>query len=1781
MADFIWLGSVDGDIGNLKNWHDATANIAATRTPGQNVDDPDNIWFVKTSSVRALTGSLTTGIANCYWLATAETNVQIGAVGNQHGIQGQYSVSCIINCNDMMAGYSIASGKTVNVNGFAADRVTFQSSSVITVANEAYLNSGTYKGTIIAGDLNIGNSTNVDSFDGSTGTFKIRAGNANRTVQPYQTEELSILIIEDTPQQVIIKNDTSAKLTAVSITTATGDLQIVGDMPMSSSGTLTQNGGQINKTTNGSTLDSFTVTASQKYALITASPSQSSISTLACSNFVMQGELSMGGMLDISTSLVAASAHGGSTNPAVYTAWFSGTITDINTASSGRILSTNSDTTKYINVYAKATTEFSCIGLAFNAGILGINNDTKAEFLGPFGMPLPTSTWTGSIKFDQKNGTLGGFILRNPSDTTETGLILKYSGASTVGGNALIVDDIDTTTPIEIDWNTTNATYNFTYSGSGVPYKFVDLTLRQQGTISANFSEVVQISGDLTITGGVFNCDDTFLIDKVGTATVTCSAETTLAPTLTIGVAGSATVCNYNWTSTATEYPILSITADSTLKPTVITTGAKSISGSGTFDWNGGVAASNMLFYITKSTGTPISNSLTFSNANYLTGYRTVFRYDVRVSSSYSITLPTAVSGDIELGSDGSPGLALNNDPIYNCPSACVITGNLTIDFSEYTNLSLYNAKVLVASATNELQVTGNVTIGAKGYCAAKVKVTNGNFTNTGNLISSKLSLLSSTGGTYLASCGTNCTVSDLLIDGQGLTSIHKISGSPTLSGTYTITDAAVSLADAAQTTAQSIVVTGAASCTPNKHLFVLLGGGTINDSSTETTSVAGLSFVGCNSLGAIKFTSGTTGIVGSVVADSFIINGGTVSQASGTGKKLWLRGGTHPTALANGLPGYKGGANFSNVAVNAQNGSFIFPTTAGSNQLDVTDTLVIGNGTATELHCYKNATLIIGSNGDNYHDTRTIVKWNSSKGIGFGPNSGWSGTFSLNRCDIEGIVNMSESLINTDSFHLISVAKLITINKNKVHSTKAMSILTVDKAALFNIQMAHNRFSAAANGVLIFNGNDVCNTTSRIQYNHFRSVGTSGTIVRLNTKYSTKYFFQYNTITSDTMTSGNGLLLGDTATELNPNYVLVTTAATPIDYAISSGFSHQRNIMLTAWYLDENNSNFGKACQGKTNRSLTSRFTNEQVNNKYITSGHRTHSDKTLVQFEDYTKWTQTSGSAPLVTKVQSNVVYRFARAEAKSIDSKEFWIGGTGQTVTWAEYDAVNPIVVTAKYYDGRTTTTETVTNGTALTIPASCVRLHFTVTLGANEGFGNFKMVDNKGRVTFSDDLSTNHGTQTAARHEVGPISGLGYGGINTSSAVVPHVTTQYNDPISQEVWLYLRRTILNNGEELRWVALLGEQDSNDFYRFTVHQQSSGTNNDILTIDKSVSGTVTTLVTKTDCNFTSGDSDTDVIMKCLFEPAADKLTLSIEGTTTTDWTFSVTHGDTSFNTGYWGWAVDASGSNSNVLKAEVYDGKETTQIFMNGMAITFMPQSSWKFPTSITNVELRDVTINGDQLSLMPNLYGTHATSVNNVTFFATTLPTSITNLVVIKNSTLTVSGDVTLSGNGQLHLIGCTIQPGSIRWKFNFDGITYTDSPPLLLQGNLLAGMHTTVTPIDESLFVVDDSARNTAVVRIQSIKDMNITRNAVLGLNYERMVFNGYDSKTVIITVQSVNNAGIIGKFEEMFMNQTLFELVNPYCHLWKAKIVGFTPRIMNNQANALQAIITVEEWRDD
>lgn len=1786
MANFVWTGNVNGDIGNPKNWHNADTNAAATRTPGATIDDNDDIWFVKsTTANKSLYGTITGGINNCIFLATAVTNYTIGSVAGYDGISGQWEVACSITCDDLSVGFNPSAGFANTNNGFTADRVTFKSGSVMTTATDAWCLSGTYEGTIKAGrHIYLGN-TQLATFNGSNGTFTLLNTSSGDVSILYglsgQTTSVSTLNLNyGTGANAATVNNQSSTVKAKTVSLSAKTSYIINTIPLEDGGTIRTNGSSIEMlATVGGSQKEWVMPTNGRHEAISASPGSGGLGEISATRVEYKsGTVFSAGAphrwvvsdVDSSGNLVS------NTTASDYAAFFAGTM-ELNNASYCYV-STAGTSSQFANVYMKAssTEEPNCApGILAGNGKLAINNDSGVHLIGPLVLSATDTLFVGKLNADLRAvNAYGSHHLKEFTHQTNNSLKFIYSGAVAAPSFLTVNSDIDiASTPLVINVNEQTATWTFS---SGSTYTFGDVTCEQSGKLIINSNNTIEIQGNLTINGGTFKTNETFSFTGSNTKSISCTANGEDVPTFNIG---TGKTINYDWNSASDTFPNLAITG--TLKVNGTTTGANTLSGSGTFNWNSGnLGDANLLFYITSATGTPISVS-TISNANYnaSAGYRTTFRFECRQNGSYTITLPAAISGDVELGTSVGTSLSLNNSPIYVCPATCAITGNLKIDFSEAINASTYNAKVNVESAAHELQVTGNVTIGARGICSSQLKIIDGNFENKSKYNGNKLTLNSTGAATYTANLGTTITP-DILIDGAGLTSKYELSGTATLTGTYTITDATIELQDNTKTTCQSITVTGASACTPNHHLFELSGGGSISDSSTESRTVAGITYLGCESLGAINLTAGNTAIVGSVIVDSIICAGGSVAQDSATAKKLWIRGGTHPTALNNTHPGYKGNANFSNVAINCKTGTFNFPTSG--NNFSGSDTLVVGNSNSAEVHIYGNGALNLGVSTNADFTTNTIVKWNSKQGITWGPQSTYGGSFLITRCNIEGTEDMSVPLVSSYAGNMHQgVAKTFTITKNRLHSeTKTMALVYVDDVQYHTLICDYNRFKAPTSAAVIktkYNAN-ATSSTSSFSYNHIRSLSTSGILCELGNVLWHKSYLKYNTFTSDTMTSGSGLLfMPRIDQDYYPNTVLVNPGVIPIDF--TSNFAGG-TAELTNWYFDTANANFGKSCQGSSTKAIQSRFTNSEPD--YVVAGHLNERDPFLQQYESFENWMQVGNTTVVSSIEQLGVVYRYARSGTQTLKSKDIYVNGTVLTATWTDFDSSNKVSVSAKYYDGSATTSETLTSGTALTVPASCIRLHFEVIMSQSEGFANFKVVDNKSRKVFVDSQSADVGTQTTARHEVGPVyNKFAYGGANIGNAVslIPHVNAQYNDPINQEIWLYINRVSLQNQE--RYVVLLNQTDANNFYRITA--ESVSTNNDVLKIEKRVSGTYTTIATKTDCNFTAGDSGTQILMKVGYNTVTNKVSVYVSGTTTTNWSFSLDGTDTTFTTGNWGFATDGGA----IEALAVYDGiradaTNAGQIFVNGVDLIFMPDSSWEFGASfINNVEMRNVDVNGNQLSLLPELYGDHSTSVNNVTFVSTVLPTAISRLLVIKDAKLSVAGDVTLTGNGKLFLIGCAITPSVERWKINYSGITYTDSSPLTLQGNMLKGMYSTCTPKGQNAFIVDDNTKNTSIARVATEKVMNVTRNAILGLNYERMIFNGYDSRTVTLTIQSVNDAGIIGKFEEFFMNQTTVELITTYCYLWKAKVVAFTKRYLNNQGSALQATVTLEEWRDD
>ena len=192
--------------------------------------------------------------------------------------------------------------------------------------------------------------------------------------------------------------------------------------------------------------------------------------------------------------------------------------------------------------------------------------------------------------------------------------------------------------------------------------------------------------------------------------------------------------------------------------------------------------------------------------------------------------------------------------------------------------------------------------------------------------------------------------------------------------------------------------------------------------------------------------------------------------------------------------------------------------------------------------------------------------------------------------------------------------------------------------------------------------------------------------------------------------------------------------------------------------------------------------------------------------------------------------------------------------------------------------------------------------------------------------------------------------------------------------------------------------------------------------------------------------------------------------------------------------------------------------------------------------------------------------------------------INNFVQLVGVDIEVDGDIQLVDDGKLWLTGCYIKgKNNKRWRIRTEQVNDLTTPSLKIEGCMLSGLLTTIRVPDASqeTYVLDDPAHNTAIIRVQHDKDIDVVRQRVVGLDYNRMVFNGFESSQTTITCQCVQDAYLMGMMEKLWRENTLIELISPYCYTYRAKITQYNQRILNPQISAAQFVIEVEEWRED
>jgi len=270
--------------------------------------------------------------------------------------------------------------------------------------------------------------------------------------------------------------------------------------------------------------------------------------------------------------------------------------------------------------------------------------------------------------------------------------------------------------------------------------------------------------------------------------------------------------------------------------------------------------------------------------------------------------------------------------------------------------------------------------------------------------------------------------------------------------------------------------------------------------------------------------------------------------------------------------------------------------------------------------------------------------------------------------------------------------------------------------------------------------------------------------------------------------------------------------------------------------------------------------------------------------------------------------------------------------------------------------------------------------------------------------------------------------------------------------------------------------------------------------------------------------------------------------------------------------------------VKQVFINEGDGVSSVIFRNVSLIFMPNSKINM-TYGAIVDMRDITVNSNQMAVFPTLYdGGFTPYLENVSWADGRMDEVINNFVQLVGVQMEVDGDIQIVDDGKLWLTGCYITgKNNTRWKIRTEQVNDVTTPKLKVEGCLLSGLITTIRIPGASgeTISLEDPARKVSVIRIASDKDIEVVRQRVTGLAYDRMVFNGFESRQTTITCACVQDAYVMGMMEKLWRENTLIELISPYCYTFRGKITQFNQRILNPQISAAQFVIEVEEWRDD
>lgn len=705
------------------------------------------------------------------------------------------------------------------------------------------------------------------------------------------------------------------------------------------------------------------------------------------------------------------------------------------------------------------------------------------------------------------------------------------------------------------------------------------------------------------------------------------------------------------------------------------------------------------------------------------------------------------------------------------------------------------------------------------------------------------------------------------------------------------------------------------------------------------------------------------------------------------------------------------------------------------------------------------------------------------------------------------------------------------------------------------------------------------------------------------------------NYIYGPNMTSGTGFLspvsidhynfVSTAGGAVDRNAINVGSGANPLD--VDSG----GNIHVVGWSLPTTNTNFGNSVQSSTTNYVVSEFTNGLNQSTTLISGQLSNFKSTVAHAPDL--WTNDqSGPNSALTIVHGDSTYRYGAGNTTQIRGVGWEAVPINPVkVEWTNWDDDDAITVNIRKLTGTGINNyhnRLCTNGGIIDLnqgdeinPDECLGWLPIVGFPTDTAaYKNLKITDSvTGTVLFSDYQLLKLNTQEEAPStqgllEFGPgvsTTTAGWSGNRGHTALTQGALSHlYSSAKVQEISMELNLAEMDTTVDTglaRWAISCGGQDTDNQYVFRLQMDMVGaTQRWDYSIVKIENGTETALATGTQGAHSGAPQDPIALMKLTWDTSSGNLTGSVTGVTMTPSYSELNAIDTTFTAGYFGVGADSALGEPIVKNVHVREGDGLNDIILRNTSVIFMPNSKFIPSTSINNVvDLRDVTFNGNLQAVFPGLNdGKFTPYLENVVWADNRIDEVINTFIQLVGARIEVDGDIQLVDEGKLWLTGCYITGrNNIRWRIRTEQVSDPTTPPLKIQGSLLSGLLTTIRVPNASYetFVLDDPAQNTAVIRVQHDKDIDVVRQRVVGLDYNRMVFNGFESSQTTITCQCVQNAYLMGMMEKLWRENTLIELISPYCYTYRAKITQYNQRILNPQISASQFVIEIEEWRED